>query len=164
MAEQGASSLKGARVALLEARMSDELAALVRRHGGEPYSVPAVREAALDNPGEVRAFLDELSAGRFAVVVLLTGVGASTLLREAERLGRLDETVAALRRTVTACRGPKPSAVLKRHGVPIGITPVEPYTTKELLEALDPVDLRGKHVALLHYGERSAAIADSSDA
>ena len=38
------SSLNGTRVALLESRMSGELADLVRRHGGEPRCVPAVRE------------------------------------------------------------------------------------------------------------------------
>ena len=40
-------SLEGARVALLEARMSSELANLVRRYGGEPFGAPAVREEAL---------------------------------------------------------------------------------------------------------------------
>ena len=40
-------TLRGARVALLEARMRGELAELVERSGGRPYCVPAVREAPL---------------------------------------------------------------------------------------------------------------------
>ncbi len=38
------SDLGGARIALLEARLSDVLAALIRRSGGEPHCFPAVRE------------------------------------------------------------------------------------------------------------------------
>ena len=68
-------SLNGERVALLEARMSVELAAMVERFGGVPYSVPAVRETPLEQPEDVGAFVDALCAGRFAIVVFMTGVG-----------------------------------------------------------------------------------------
>src|SRR5262245_21931290 len=51
-------TLKGVRVALLEARMSGEIADLVTRYGGRPYSVPAVREAPLAASEHVMAFLD----------------------------------------------------------------------------------------------------------
>ena len=40
--------LDGARIGLLEARLSSELAELVRREGGEPLCAPAVSEAPLD--------------------------------------------------------------------------------------------------------------------
>jgi uroporphyrinogen-III synthase len=153
-------SLKGARVALLEARMSVELAAMVERFGGVPYSVPAVRETPLEQPEDLGPFLDDLCAGRFAVVVLMTGVGVSALLRESERLGRLAEVLDALRRTTTVCRGPKPVAVLRRHDVPISITAAEPHTTTELLQALASVDVAGRTVGFLHYGERNETAAD----
>lgn len=39
------------------------------------------------------------------------------------------------------------------------ITAAEPYTTKELLEALAPIDLDGQTVALVHYGEPNAVFA-----
>ena len=75
----------------------------------------------------------------------MTGVGVAALLREAERLGRLDEV--ARRRcesTITVCRGPKPVAVLRRHDVQVGITAAEPHTTTELLQALDAGRRRGQ--------------------
>jgi uroporphyrinogen-III synthase len=152
-------TLNGARLAVLESRLSTELAELVRRLGGVPCAVPAVRE--VSSLERVPAFLDTLCGGRFSVVICLTGVGVSRLLREAERLGRLDETLTALRRLTIVCRGPKPSAVLKQYDVPIHVRPAEPYTTKELLEALNAVDLRGSGVALLHYGERNLPLADA---
>ena len=137
--------------------MHGELSPLVVRHGGTPVSVPAVREAPRDPP-DVGAFLAELCADRFAYVIFLTGVGATALLREADRLGRLADTLAALRRITTVCRGPKPSAVLHRQAVPIGRAALEPYTTTELLAALANDRLEGVSVAVVHYGEPNTAL------
>lgn len=152
-------TLNGIRLALLETRSGTELAELARCLGGVPYAVPAVRE--ISHLEHVPAFLDALSAGRFAVMICLTGVGVSRLFGEAERLGRMEETLRALGRLTIACRGPKPLAVLRRYQVPVHIQPGEPYTTHELLDALVDVELRGHGVALLHYGERSHQLSNA---
>jgi uroporphyrinogen-III synthase len=152
-------TFEGVRVAVLETRLSMEFSELVRRLGGVPCAVPSVRE--VSHLEHVPAFLDALCAGRFSVAICLTGVGVSRLLREAERLGRLDETLTALRSLTTVCRGPKPSAVLRQYDIPIHIRPAEPFTTKELLEAVSAVDLQDSRVALLHYGERNLPLADA---
>jgi uroporphyrinogen-III synthase len=160
-------SLRGIRVALLEARMSDELESLVRRWGGEPYSVPAVQEAPRDVTAEIAAWLDRAArAGamepvRAPVVVLSTGVGAIALLQEAAKLGRTDEMRALLTSAITVCRGPKPVAALKQAGLPIAVRVREPYTTRELLDALATIDLDGRDVLVVHYGERNAALAQA---
>ncbi len=151
------ATLEGRRVALLEARMSEEAATLVRRLGGIPDQVPAVRE--LVHPEQVGPFLDRLSSGNPTVAIFLTGVGVTALLREATRLGRLDATLATLRQTTVVCRGPKPVAVLKQNNVPVHMTAAEPYTTKELLDRLEAIDLDGKTVALVHYGEPNQPLA-----
>jgi uroporphyrinogen-III synthase len=153
-------SLKGKRVALLEARMSAEIASMVERFGGLPYSVPAVREMPVELPEETAAFVDALCANRFSIVIFMTGVGASALLREAEKSAQLDDALAALRGATTVCRGPKPVSVLRRQDVQVNITAPEPHTTTELLQALEGVDLKGKTVALVHYGERNETAAD----
>lgn len=154
-------TLRGARVALLEARMSGELADLVTRYGGRPYSVPAVREVPLDEPGRIGAALDKLCADRFFALVFLTGVGVTTLLRAAERLGRLADVLAALRRSTVVCRGPKPVAALRRHAVSSSINAPEPYTTTELLATLSAIDLSGRTVALFPDGESHPALVDA---
>lgn len=150
-------SLKGKRVALLEARMSSELSAMVERQGGIPYAVPAVRETPIEQPAETSAFVDALCARRFDVVVFMTGVGASALFKEAEKRGQLDAAIEALRHAITVCRGPKPVSMLRRQNVQVNITAAEPHTTVELLQALEPVDLQRKRVGLVHYGERNDA-------
>jgi uroporphyrinogen-III synthase len=147
----------GRRIALLEARMSDEVAALVRRLGGNPDSVPAVREVV--RPGEAGPFLDALLAGRLSIVIFLTGAGASALLREAARLERLDATLNALRSATIICRGPKPVAVMRRHEVPVHVTAAEPFTTQDLLRALEPIALEHTRVGLVHYGEKNVALS-----
>ncbi len=152
-------SLAGSRVALLEAHQADEAARYVEQFGGVPLTVPAVREAA--RVDRVPAFLDALSSGRITVALFLTGVGATMLLEEASRLGRLTETLEALGRTIVACRGPKPVAVLERQGVKVQITAASPYTTQELLEALTTIHLSGKVVGLVHHGERSQPLASA---
>jgi uroporphyrinogen-III synthase len=154
-------SLSGRRVALLEARMSAELASMVERLGGIPYPVPAVREIPLEQPEETARFIEALSKGRFAVVIFMTGVGATTLLREADKAGRLEPALEALRHATTACRGPKPVAVLRRHNIEVGVTAPEPHTTTELLQALQRIELDGKEVALVHYGERNETVSQA---
>jgi uroporphyrinogen-III synthase len=110
---------------------------------------------------ETAAFIDGLAAGRFEIVVFQTGVGAAALLREAERQQRLDAVLDALKTATLVCRGPKPTAVMRRYGLEPSIVPLKPFTSKELLEALAPADLAGKAVALVHYGERNTALADA---
>lgn len=155
------ASLNGIRVALLEARMSSELAGLVERHGGTPYCVPAVREATMDADEEIGLFIDRITAGSFQVVIFLTGVGVRRLFDGADRLGRLTQLLDALKKVTTVCRGPKPIAVLKKIGVQVNLSAPEPNTTTELLKVLEHVSLEGIGVALQHYGERNAVLADA---
>jgi uroporphyrinogen-III synthase len=152
------------RVALLEGRMSGEIAGLVRRQGLEPYCVPAVREAALDCAAEVAELLDLLAKGNARVVVFQTGVGVTALFAEAERLGRVAELIDGLGRAVVACRGPKPTGALVSRGVSIGVKAKEPFTTTDLVDALAEIDLAGAGVAVLQYGERNEALTDALEA
>ncbi len=156
--------LRGARVALLEGRMSGELADLVRRHGGEPYAIPAVREAAIDCSEQVAAFVDRLSSGEVDLIIFSTGSGVTTLFQEVDRLGRLSELLAALQRVTIVCRGPKPVAALRRHGLPVSLIAPEPHTTTEVLTVMAGLELTGRDVMLVHYGDRNVALAESLQA
>ncbi|MEO8259476.1 MAG: uroporphyrinogen-III synthase [Acidobacteriota bacterium] len=151
------SMLHGRRIALLEARQGEEAAALVEQLGGVAYRVPAVREVV--HPEQIDAFIAALSSGQLSIVIFLTGVGVTALLREATRFGWLEATLTALRQTIVACRGPKPMSVLAHHDVPVQVAAAAPYTTRELIAALDSIELAGRTVALVHYGERNAPLA-----
>jgi uroporphyrinogen-III synthase len=130
------------RVVLLEARMESELANLARRHGLEPVSVPALREETADCAVEVNELIDALARGDMDY-------------------NRRDELIEGLRRTRVVARGPKPTAVLARCGLRPAVSAREPFTTSDLIDAMIPVDLSDKNVALLHYGEPNLSLAES---
>ena len=90
------SSFKAARIALLEARMSREIADMIRRYGGEPYCAPAVREVLLECEDQVSLFIDHLTHSVLQTVVFFTGAGVNALFRVAEKLGRDAELLSAL--------------------------------------------------------------------
>jgi uroporphyrinogen-III synthase len=152
-------NFQDARIAVLEARMSEEMASLIQRNGGgSVWSVPAVREVPLDAAQPVARLIDQLQANEIQMVVFFTGVGVKALLREADQLGRQEELITALRNVTTICRGPKPLAVLKRNDIPVTAIAPEPHTTTELLETLSAFDVAGKTVAVLHYGEKNTQV------
>jgi len=152
--------LRGVRVALLEARLGTELAELVRRHGGVVRSAPAVREAPLDCTAAVSDFLDRVRTPARRVHVFLTGAGATALFQEAERQGQLPFIIESIRAGTSICRGPKPTAALKRYGLNPNASATSPYTSRELLEAMAGTDLAGAEVTLVHYGERNESLSD----
>lgn len=153
-------SLSGLRVALLEARRSSELARLVQLRGGLPYCVPAVKEAPVGRAEEIAALVSELARKPDPVVVASTGVGVTMLFERAEALGLGSPLRAALQRCTLVCRGPKPAAALQRQGLAATRNAREPYTTRELLEALGTLPLAGRLCLLLHHGERNVPLVE----
>ena len=152
------ADLKGRRIVVLEARMPSELGSLVSRHGGQPISAPALREAALPMRDDVRSVVSGITAREIHAVVFLTGVGARALIQAADELGKKDEFLDALRETTVICRGPKPVAVLRPLNVPIRLVAPSPYTSEDLLTAIKDsgLALSGTRVVLQHYGEVNA--------
>src|SRR5207248_9139196 len=109
--------LSGQRIALFESRLAEEISGLVRRSGGVPVCVPAVRELGRPAAREVAALLGELEAESSPVFVFSTGVGASALFEEARASGRAAELRDAIQRGLAVCRGPKPVAALHKEGI-----------------------------------------------
>jgi uroporphyrinogen-III synthase len=149
------------RVALLESRMSRELARLVEKHGGEPVCAPAVREYHELKPEVAGRLITALSSGGHDIAVFMTGVAVSTLFQSAEALERRPELVDALRRVTTVCRGPKPTAALRGFGVVPTFTARDAYTSAEVIDVFAGIELAGRRVLLFHYGERSDALAET---
>jgi uroporphyrinogen-III synthase len=155
------SLLGGARIGLLEARLSSELAELVRREGGEPVCAPSVKEAQVDVAALIPVLIDDLRRRRIEIVVFLTGAGAASLLEQASATGLLDALIEAFAGATTVCRGPKPAVVLRRHGIPVHVNARSPHTTAELLATLPDSLVRGRGVALLHDGGGNPVLVDA---
>jgi uroporphyrinogen-III synthase len=155
------SLLAGARIGLLEARLSSELAELVRREGGEPVCAPAVMEAQLDVTPQLPQLIDSLRRRRIELVVFLTGAGATSLFEQARAIGLFEQLVESLASSTTVCRGPKPAAVLRKHGIQVDENARSPHTTAELLEVLPDALVAARGVALLHDGGGNPVLVDA---
>src|ERR1700687_4398852 len=74
------ASFNGLRVLSLESRRAREVAKLIRTYGGEPFVVPAMREAPLESHRQALDFAAGLIQGNYDLVIFLTGVGVRALL------------------------------------------------------------------------------------
>ena len=153
------ASLCGKTIAITEARRAAELASLITKLGGVPYSVPAVREIPLRDLAPALEVLARICRGEVSLIVFLTGVGTRAFFELAAEAGTRDALLRALERMEVAARGPKPVAALHDAGVRIDLTPKEP-TSEGLLRALADHDLDGKLVAVQLYGEENSFLIE----
>ena len=145
-------TLENRTIALAEGRQLEELAQMLEKDGARTLRCPLLN--ILDAPDEapVLDWLGRLTAGAFDWVVLFTGEGVRRLLDLAERHGMRDPVVAALGRTQTLTRGPKPVKAMKEAGlVPTQVAQVP--TTEGVIAALRGLDLRGKTVGVQMYSD-----------
>jgi uroporphyrinogen-III synthase len=140
----------GLRVLSLESRRANEIAALIRNQGGEPFVAPSMREAPLDRNEAAFEFAERLFRGEFDMMILLTGVGTRALNKLLAARYPEGQFAEALRKITVAARGPKPVAALREMGVPIAVTAPEPNTWRELLNAL--IGRPERRIAVQEYG------------
>jgi len=147
-------NFEGLAVLTLESRRGQEMIKLIESYGGRAVHAPAMREVPLSSNPEALNFADGLFAGRFDIVIFLTGVGARALLHVLEDAHPKERVLEDLRKVSIIARGPKPVVVLREWKVPIALTAPEPNTWHELLQAIDASqpDLRGKRIAVQEYG------------
>jgi uroporphyrinogen-III synthase len=143
-------SFAGGKVLAFESRRANEIAELIRIHGGEPLVAPALIEVPITENQQALAFADRLYAGEFDMMIFLTGVGARYLQRIIATRDGEQRFTDALCEMAIVVRGPKPAAVLREWNVPIAVRVPEPHTWRELLAAV--AERKERSVALQEYG------------
>jgi uroporphyrinogen-III synthase len=147
------ASLRGLRVVSFESRRAKEMTELIRRYGGEPIVAPSMREIPLSENHTALDLLPQLEAGKFDLLILMTGVGTRTLNETLRTQFPQERIVAALGKTTLVARGPKPVVALKELGLEPAITVPEPNTWREILATLSSrLDLSGKRIVVQEYG------------
>ncbi len=147
------SNLQGLRVVSFESRRAKEMAELIRRYGGDPIVAPSMREIPLSENHAALDLLPQLEAGKFDLLILMTGVGTRTLNEALRTQFPQERIIAALRKTTLVARGPKPVAALKELGLEPAFTAPEPNTWREVMATLSSnMDLSGKRIAVQEYG------------
>jgi uroporphyrinogen-III synthase len=146
--------LAGLRVAVFESRMAGPMADLIAKYGGIPLSAPALREVPLADSAEVAAFVKQLTAGGFDVVVFETGVGVQYLAQAIEARMPREAWLGALARARVVARGPKPAAALRELRAQVDLHVPMPNTWHETLALLDTqLPVAGLRVAVQEYGK-----------
>lgn len=152
-------SLAGRLVALAEGRQLEDLARLLEKEGAVPLRYPLVSILDAPDPAPVAAWLRDLAAGRFDVVVFLTGEGVRRLLAVAGSVGLTDAVLATLSRVVTITRGPKPVQALKD----VGLTPtrvsVRP-TTEGVIATLQEIGVAGRSVGVQLFAPENPPLTE----
>lgn len=144
---------KSLRVLSLESRMSSAMEKLIQKYGGDPVVAPSLKEVPAGTDDALLRWFEELEAGAWDLVILMTGVGLRYLLKNLEAKIPKDRLVAGFQRTQVVVRGPKPTQVCKVHGIPIAVTVPPPNTWQEILHILSEENLlQGKRVSLVEYG------------
>jgi uroporphyrinogen-III synthase len=144
--------MQGKTVAILETRLGKQLAELVTKRGGRPVHAPALAEVPVVEPQAIAAMVRGVEARPARVAIFQTGVGTTALFEATDALKMTDRLLKLLDGMTVAVRGPKPTGVLRGRGVRIDISAKEPFTTVEVLEALQAVPLKNQRVLVQRYG------------
>jgi len=148
-----------------ESRLKNETTALLEKHGARVLAAPALREAPLSEIPDAKAFAEAVCEGAIDVLVLLTGVGATLLLKAACNYRSRAELALGLSKLTLVCRGPKPSNALKPFGLRPTFNVPEPNTWREVLRRLEgPWAVAGKRVWIQEYGTKNLQLLQALSA
>jgi uroporphyrinogen-III synthase len=153
--------MRGKTIAILESRLGAQLAELVGKRGGRSLHAPALAEVPEVDSIALASLIGDLEVRAARLAVFQTGVGTNALFRATDALGLTDRLRALLARMKVAVRGPKPTAALRARGVRIDFSARDPFTTAEVLEALQPLRLDGARVIVQRYGVSNVELEEA---
>lgn len=145
--------MKDKTVAILESRVRDQIASLIRNYGGTPFSAPALAEIPEVDPAHIQELIRHWNSTPPDMFIFQTGVGTRALFDTTDSLKLTDVLLRLLDAAQVVVRGPKPTAVLRSRKVRIDRAASSPFTTHEVLTETQETPLRGKRVVVQRYGE-----------
>ena len=146
-------AFNGITVASFESRMATEITRLIERHGGRPLVTSALREIPLESNQAAHEFGVRLMAGQIDMLILLTGVGTTTLFDLLKVRHPWPSIALALQHCDLVARGPKPVAALRAAGFQATLAVPEPNTWHDIMTTLDAHrSVKGLRVAVQEYG------------
>ena len=156
--------MKNKTIAILENRAGEQLADLVRKYGGTPFSAPALAEIADIDPQLITEQIADWQQAVPDVFIFQTGVGVKALFATTDNLGLTASLLQVLASALVVARGIKPGAVLRSRSIRIDLTAADPFTTTEILAALATIPLDGKKVVVQRYGDINLELQQALEA
>jgi len=141
-------ALDGLTILVPESRELDLFAGMLEAQGARPLRCPLVQIVDLDDDSEAQAWIARMIAAPFDFTVFLTGEGLRRLVTLSGQ--RRDDFIAALAKTRTITRGPKPARALREIGLSPGMAAAEP-TSQGVLEELEEETLEGRRIGVQLY-------------
>ena len=156
--------MNGQTVAILESRLGEQLAELIVKRGGKPVRAPALAEVPDVDSSYIADLIRDWQARPVKVAIFQTGVGTHALFKTTDALGLTDTLLGLLASANVVVRGPKPTAALRSRKVRIDMSAQEPFTTVEVLAALQALPLEGERVVVQRYGARNLELEQALQA
>jgi uroporphyrinogen-III synthase len=156
--------MKAKRIAILESRLGEQLADLVRQRGGVPFHAPALAELPDLEPHKIAALVRSLEGEPPKLVIFQTGVGTRALFAATDSLDLTEKFLEILAQTLVAVRGPKPAGPLRSRKVRIDHSAADPFTTREVLKAIEGVDLKDSRVIIQRHGSANVELERALEA
>jgi uroporphyrinogen-III synthase len=143
---QKAPTLKGRTIAITRpSGQTDETANIIRKKGGVPYFIPTIEIKELTDLSPIKAFIEELAAGKVDYVIFMSINGVKHLLSAAEKLKMLDKLMQGLEKPVMIAVGPRTAEELKANQIHVNLVPTK-YTSESIAESLEQLEIEGKTV------------------
>ena len=150
-----ADQLKSLHIITFESRFAATMADLLSKYGAQVTSAPAMQEIPLSKNPEVFSFGELLLNNKIDYIIFSTGVGARVVIDVLKLKFKADDIVSAFNRSTVIVRGPKPKKVLSDLKIKVQHEAALPFTSHEVIEILNGIDLKNKTVAIQEYGERN---------
>jgi uroporphyrinogen-III synthase len=151
MGHPAAPSLAGYRVAVTCARRSDELCALLRRHGATVGHAAAITMVPLPDDDELHRNTQALIAGPPDIVIATTGIGFRGWIAAADGWQLGSQLTAALSGARILARGAKATGALRAAGLPEEWSP-KTESSRELVQYLRQSRIAGCRIAVQLHG------------
>lgn len=152
-----AGRLDGYRILILETREEAQFSRLLAEQGADVLQCPMFTIHDAPDPAPVAAWIDRFIARPFDDLVLTTGEGLRRLVKLAQRTGRDRAFIAAVGRSRTFARGPKPGRALREIGHEASVVTETP-TSEGIAAMLARLDLKDRRVGLQLYPDKDHSV------
>jgi uroporphyrinogen-III synthase len=150
--------VKQKRIAILESRLGEQVADLVKQRGGVPFHAPALSELPDLDAQKIAALVGSLEARPPKLVIFQTGVGTRALFAATDALQLTGTFLRILDGATVAVRGPKPAGPLRARKVRIDRSAADPFTTAEVLQSVADIALEKQRVIVQRHGSANVEL------